>query len=238
MPHPDEPAPLDAPRDAPRDAEDLWEARYASSRRIWSGRPNDALVLVVEGPALAGTAPGTALDLGCGEGADAVWLASRGWRVTGVDVSGTALARAREHAADAGVGDRTTFARHDLGADFPAGTFDLVAASFLHSTAFLDRVAVLRSAAAAVAAGGSLLVVGHADLPPWADLPAGTDPGLPSPAQVLADLALAPGTFEVLRSDLLPRTATRPPGAGPDPAGDAAQPVVLHDGVLHLRRVA
>jgi len=133
--------------DDPRDAHDLWEARCTTSRRIWSGRPNDALVLVVEGPALAGTAPGTALDLGCGEGADAVWLASRGWRVRGVDVADTALARGREHAADAGVADRTTFAEHDLGVDRPAGTFDLVTASFLHSTAFLDRVRVLRSAA-------------------------------------------------------------------------------------------
>lgn len=218
----------------PRDARELWDARYATSDRIWSGRPNSALVQVVEGLAAAGTAAGTALDLGCGEGADVVWLATRGWRTTGVDVSGTALARAAQHAADAGVAERTSFAAHDLGASFPAGTFDLVVASFLHSTAFLDRVRVLRSAAAAVAAGGSLLVVGHADLPPWSDVPAGTAVDLPAPAQVLADLDLPVGAFEVVRAELLPRTATRPPGA------DASAPAtaVLHDGVLHVRRVS
>lgn len=218
----------------PRDARELWEARYSTSRRVWSPHPNAALVQVVEG--LGDTAPGTALDLGCGEGADVVWLASRGWRATGVDVSDTAVARAAEHAAEAGVAELTTIVRCDLGVDFPAGTFDLVVASFLHSTAFLDRSRVLRAAAAAVAPGGSLLVVGHADLPPWSDVPAGTTVELPGPAEVLDDLELAPGTFEVLRSELLPRTATRPPGAAPDSTAPAT--VVLHDGVLHVRRVS
>lgn len=207
-----------------RDARELWEGMYTTSQRIWSGNPNAALVSVVEG-----LAPGTALDLGCGEGADVVWLATRGWRATGVDVSDTAVARAARHAAEAGVADLTTFAQHDLGSGFPDGTFDLVTASFLHSFAFLDRVPVLRAAAGAVAVGGSLLVVGHADMPPWAEEPpAGAVVDLPGPDEVLAALALAPGSFEVLRSELLERNATGPEG----------QQAVLNDGVLHVRRVS
>jgi methylase of polypeptide subunit release factors len=95
---------------------------------VWSGRANATLVDVVQD-----LPPGTALDLGCGEGGDAVWLALRGWQVTAVDVSPTALRRAGEHAAQAGVADRVTTERHELGRSFPDGTYDLVCAAFLHS---------------------------------------------------------------------------------------------------------
>ncbi len=75
-----------------------WDGRYAEMRQLWSGRPNGALVAEV-----SDLAPGRVLDVGCGEGADAVWLARRGWDVTALDVSGVALARAAEHASEAGV---------------------------------------------------------------------------------------------------------------------------------------
>ena len=88
---------------------DFWDERYSTSERIWSGRPNPRLVEHV-----SALAPGTAIDVGCGEGADAVWLAARGWGVVGVDVSGVALDRARQHALEAGVGDRTTWVQADL----------------------------------------------------------------------------------------------------------------------------
>src|SRR5215212_1558411 len=75
------------------EAEQFWEDRYRRRRPVWSGRPNPVLVDVV-----GSLRPGTALDLGCGEGGDAIWLARQGWRVTAVDISTTALDRA---AADA-----------------------------------------------------------------------------------------------------------------------------------------
>ncbi|MBR7677707.1 methyltransferase domain-containing protein, partial [Streptomyces daliensis] len=76
---------------------EFWDARYRENGQIWSGEPNEALVREV-----SGLAPGRALELGCGEGGDAVWLARQGWRVTATDISGVALARAEEHAARAG----------------------------------------------------------------------------------------------------------------------------------------
>ncbi|WP_375423443.1 FAD-dependent oxidoreductase [uncultured Friedmanniella sp.] len=133
-----------------------WEERYATSTGVWSGRPNAQLVAEV-----AGLTPGRALDLGCGEGADVVWLATQGWQATGVDWSATALSRAEAHAATAGVGDRTAWVTADVaGWAPPAGTFDLVSAHFLHPTAD-ERPDLLAGLAAAVAPGGTLLWVGH-----------------------------------------------------------------------------
>ncbi len=75
--------------------EDFWNERYRSSERVWSGNPNPQLVAEV-----AGLAPGRALDVGCGEGADAIWLARRGWDVVATDISGVALERAAQHVRD------------------------------------------------------------------------------------------------------------------------------------------
>ena len=110
-------------RARPEVAEQFWDARYAGEHRIWSGNPNPVLVRET-----AQLTPSTALDLGCGEGADAVWLAQQDWQVTGVDISQVALDRATEHASDAGVADRIDWQRRDLGESFPTGSFDLVSA--------------------------------------------------------------------------------------------------------------
>ena len=140
-----------------------WDEHYGAEPQIWSGRPNGILVAEV-----SDLPPGTALDLGCGEGADAIWLAERGWQVTAVDVSRTALDRAAAAATDAGIDGRIQWQQVDLASRFPAGTYDLVSAQYLHSKIDFPRDDVLRSAAAAVAPGGTLLVVGHAAAPPWA----------------------------------------------------------------------
>src|SRR3978361_34687 len=114
-----------------------WEARYAERDRIWSGGVNAHFAEIVEVlPA------GRALDLGCGEGGDAMWLAERGWQVTAVDISETALQRAAAAAQGRGIRDRVVFERHDLSDSFPEGTYDVISAQFLHSTVRLERPAI------------------------------------------------------------------------------------------------
>jgi SAM-dependent methyltransferase len=121
---------------------------------VWSGQPNGALVTET-----TGLPPGQALDVGCGEGADAVWLAEHGWEVTALDVSGVALERAARHAEQAQVPVRWVHAGL-VEAALPAGTFDLVSAQYpaLLRTDHHDAETALLGA---VAPGGTLLVVHH-----------------------------------------------------------------------------
>jgi SAM-dependent methyltransferase len=134
-----------------------WEERYAGEGSVWSGEPNTQLV--AEASLLT---PGSALDVGCGEGGDVVWLARQGWQVTGADFSANGLARAARHAEEAGVGDRCSWWQVDARA-FEAGgrSFDLVTCHYLHPPDG-GTVDVVRRLAGAVAPGGHLLVVGHA----------------------------------------------------------------------------
>jgi SAM-dependent methyltransferase len=138
--------------------EAYWNDRYSSADRIWSGAANQQLVANA-----ADLAPGTALDVGCGEGADAIWLASRGWQVTGVDVSTVALRRAAIEATSAGldIAQRITWEQADLLTwDLAPDQFDLVSAQFIHLPP-AELAALHRQLAAAVRPGGMLLVVGH-----------------------------------------------------------------------------
>ncbi|GAA4788843.1 class I SAM-dependent methyltransferase [Streptomyces ziwulingensis] len=191
---------------SPAEPDRFWEARYRNSGRVWSGRPNELLVREA-----AGLTPGRALDLGCGEGGDAVWLAARGWRVTAADISATALARGADHAAEAGVGDRISFERHELGRSFPEGSFDLVSAQYLQSPVALDQRGVLRSAAGAVAEGGTLLVVMHAAWPSWQAEPP-FDAEFPTLDGVLAELALPEDGWSVVTREAVRRPSTSPDG--------------------------
>jgi SAM-dependent methyltransferase len=131
-----------------------WDAMYAEHGTIWSGDPNAQLV------AEASSLPaGAALDVGCGEGADAVWLAQHGWDVTAIDISGIALERARARAQSAGV--TVSFGRADLVVSPPTpGSYDLVSAQFFHLPD-PPRTQAYRGLGAAVRPGGHLLVVGH-----------------------------------------------------------------------------
>lgn len=159
-----------------RSPAEVWDELYRSKPRIWSGKPNPQLVREA-----GGLRPGRALDLGCGEGADAIWLAQQGWTVTAVDVSAVALERARSHekaaldresvhAGEGAIASRITWEQCDLEQWQPDAAFDLVTSQFLHA----DNGAwkePLRTAASAVKPGGTLLVVGHHPdrLPPWRD---------------------------------------------------------------------
>jgi SAM-dependent methyltransferase len=146
-----------------------WDTRYANADRVWSGRPNGSLVAEFPGPG-----SGRALDVGCGEGADAVWLAERGWQVTALDVSQVALERGRLAATEAGVEVEWVHAAL-VDAGLSPGSFDLVSVHYpaLHRTPGADAVRALLEA---VAPGGTLLVVHHADVNREHALAHGFDP--------------------------------------------------------------
>lgn len=198
-----------------------WEERYAAEDRFWSGRVNASVAAIV-----ADLDPGTALDVGAGEGGDVVWLAERGWRATGVDVSATAVRRASELAAERGVNAR--FIVGD-GASQIEGEFDLVLATFLHSfeTDF-PRIRMLRDAARRVAIGGRILVVSHAAPPPWARGLPEHMPVMRAPDEELTLLDLDPAEWQAEMVEIRKREATAPDGTQGH----------LDDGILLLRRVA
>jgi thioredoxin reductase/SAM-dependent methyltransferase len=203
------------------DAEGFWETFYQRTGRVWSGKPNPVLV------DLASTLPpGRALDLGCGEGADAIWLAGLGWQVTAVDVSDTALRRAANEAAAAGVADRIDFQRHDLASTFPDGEFELVSAQYLQSPVEFPRDRVLRTAAGTVAPDGLLLVVEHGSHRPWASNPEPAG-GYGTPDELLAGLDLKPDEWHTERLQSPERQATGPNG----------ESVMVTDNIVALRRV-
>jgi long-chain acyl-CoA synthetase len=195
---------------------EFWEDRYQADDQVWSGRVNGVLADEV-----AGSTPGTALDLGCGEGGDALWLAGQGWQVTAVDISSTALARGAAQAEAQGLADRITWEQHDLGQSFPEGEFDLVSAQYFHSPVDLPRDEVLRRAAQAVSPGGTIIVVGHAAPPPWAHNHDddhghggghgdGHDFEFPTTEEVVAALGVDDAGWTVTRCENAERHATGP----------------------------
>lgn len=138
------------------DAHD-WDARYAGDELTWGAAADPAVV------ALATALPaGRALDLGCGEGRNALWLANRGWRVTAVDFSTVALTKGHRAAAHSprSVRDRVDWVRADVTQVELPPNYDLVLLSYLHLPRS-PRRALLRRAAAALAPGGTLLLLGH-----------------------------------------------------------------------------
>lgn len=210
--------------DEPRAEEDVfepeaWERRYAGEGAIWSGAPNAQLVTEV-----SRLTPGTALDVGCGEGGDVVWLAQQGWRVTGADFAAAGLARAARHAETAGVGDRTDWWQVDA-RTFDAGgrTWDLVTTHYLQPPDG-GMVDVVRRLAGAVAPGGHLLVVGHGPTDAHASMPESHRRAAFVATDLLPGL---PEGFEPLVVEQRPRTATR-----------EGRTVHVPDSTLLARRVA
>jgi 2-polyprenyl-3-methyl-5-hydroxy-6-metoxy-1,4-benzoquinol methylase len=178
-----------------------WEERYSGHEHVWSGHPNAQLVAEV-----SGLTPGTALDVGCGEGGDVIWLAREGWRVTGADFSAKGLARAAEHAEQAGVADRTDWWEVDarsLSAD--GRTYDLVTTHFLHPPDG-GMVEVTRRLCEAVAPGGHLLVVGHAPSDTFTHLADSHRRAMFLAEDLLPGLA---EDFEAVVVEQRPRTMTR-----------------------------
>lgn len=215
------------PTDQPDDAEmrrlffesPAWDERYAATDRIWSGRVNP--VLATEAASLT---PGRALDVGSGEGGDAIWLATQGWEVVGLEFSRVARERALRHATDAGVADRTSWRDADVRTWEPgAERWDLVTSHFFHQPD--QRLPdVVRRLAGAVAPGGTLLVVGHHP----ADLGTGARHGDPTWLFTAEELvpALDPDAFELEAVEARTRTGAHPDGGTAD----------FTDAVLRARR--
>ncbi len=202
---------------------EFWDERYRSHTHLWSGRPNIRLV-----EHAGELAPGRALDVGCGEGADAIWLATRGWTVTGTDVSPVALERAAANAAERGpaIAAKVSWCQSDLfGEEWGAfECYDLVNSQYLHLPP-PERRRALQRLADAVSPGGHLLVVTHH--PSDLDIP-GLRPNLPELFCTAPELAalLDSTAWEIIAAAAPQRTAP-----GPDD-----RPVVIRDAVLHARR--
>ena len=206
---------------SPAFSEDFWDERYRSSQRVWSGNPNPQLVAEA-----AGLAPGRALDVGCGEGADAIWLARAGWTVVAADISAVALERAAQHARDTdpAAAARIEWQQADLLARPPArGSFDLVSAQFMQLPPE-PRTRLFTALAAAVATGGMLLVVGHHP----SDLAAGVPrPPMPELFYTPDEIAgLLDGSWTINVCEARPRPASTPDGTD----------VTVHDTVLAATR--
>ena len=202
----------------------FWDDRYGSAERIWSGNPNQRLVEHV-----ADLAPGAALEVGCGEGADAIWLAAHGWHVTAVDVSSVALARAARQAAEAGpdVAGRIAWQHADLLIWQPAPRrFDLVTAHFIHVPA-TEREPLHRRLAEAVRPGGTFLVIGHHPSDLETSVGRWRLEGFMFTAEQVAAV-LAPDQWEIVICAAPERQALDPDG----------QPVTIRDAVLRARRRA
>jgi len=203
--------------------QEFWDERYRSTNQVWSGRPNLRLVEQV-----ADLTPGEALDIGCGEGADAIWLASRGWRVTALDVSTVALERAARHAEREGseIAGRVLWQPADFRSWASApSSFDLVSAQFMHLPP-PDLEVLHRQLATAVRPGGSLLIVGHHPLDLQSSVPRPHRPELFYTAEDVA-ATLDRDDWDILLAAALARETLDPDG----------QPATIHDAVLHARRL-
>jgi len=200
----------------------FWDDRYRSQAALWSGEPNGHLVAEVDG-----MTPGTALDVGAGEGADAIWLAGRGWQVTAVDISAVALERAARHAVQAGadIAGRIVWLQRDL-TDWrpPRDHYDLVSAQYMHLPPE-PRQVLFNRLASAVAPGGTLLIVGHHPSDLQTAMPR---PQMPELFFTGDDIArqLDPDQWDIVKNAAVPRSATDPDG----------RLVTIHDTVLRARR--
>jgi len=198
---------------------EYWEQRYSGREPIWSGKVNETMASVV-----SEFTPGVALDLGCGEGGDVLWLAEHGWQAHGLDISTTAVGRARTLAEERGL-DSATFTATDLTAWEPEpASLDLVTASFFQSNVALDRTAILRRAASALRPGGHLVVTSHAAPPSWASTP--RHPNMISIDEEVHQLAQPAEQWTVITAEERARPAL-------DPDGHAGEHL---DALLVLRR--
>ncbi|AWB92100.1 SAM-dependent methyltransferase [Aeromicrobium chenweiae] len=208
---------------------EYWDRIWAGDRAASMGASETNPHLVRE---LDGVPAGTALDAGCGAGAEAVWLARKGWQVTAVDVAADALAIATERAAASGVGDRVRWVEADLSTWRPDEQYDLVTTHYAHPAMsqleFYDRIASW------VAPAGTLFIVGHLHHDDHAtdheETEAHADGGPPAAASATAATITArldPAAWEIVTAEESHRAVDRP---------DDGAPSTLHDVVVRARR--
>lgn len=199
----------------------IWQGERSGS--MSSSEPNPHLIREV-----AGLSPGTAIDAGCGAGAEAIWLATQGWNVTAPDVADAALAYAERRAAAAGLAGQVQWVQADLSTWEPGRLYDLVTTHYAHpevsQLGFYDRIANW------VAPGGTLFIVGHLHLRDRDGSAYRHDDSEPpvSASVTAADITarLDPAVWEIATAQELRRTMT-------GPGGHAA---AVHDVVVRATR--
>lgn len=180
----------------------LWNERYASKELLWSTGPNELFAREIQN-----LKPGTALDVGCGEGRNALWLAEQGWQVTAIDFSDTAIDKARQIAKKRGV--TVNWIIEDV-ATYPltTGAYDLVAILYLH-TSRTERERWLPNVVRAIRAGGTFVYIGH-DLSNIENGVGGPqNPELLPPVTEITDAM--PG-FQIETARVIQRPVTNDPG--------------------------
>jgi 2-polyprenyl-3-methyl-5-hydroxy-6-metoxy-1,4-benzoquinol methylase len=183
----------------------FWEERWSQVLRDHADRVADRPPNAHLSAEAGKLRPGLALDAGCGHGSDTLWLAARGWQVTAVDFSATALAHARSTAAAVGtdVAERIDWVEGDLATWTPQpGHYDLVACLYVHVAGSVEEM--VRRMAAGVAPAGTLLLVGHQPIDPAT----GAATAAAGQVQISVDTAVAaldPGRWEVILAEDRPR---------------------------------
>lgn len=202
----------------------FWEEHYGTSDRVWSGKVNQTLAQT-----LSQLTAGKSLDFGCGEGADVLWLAAQGWQATGVDISATAIQRARTEAELHGFNKtQADFIAADLNTWVAEERFDLVTLSFFQAPFEFPRSSIFAKAMSLVAPGGHLVALSHAARPSWAPESDGMHLTFPSPESEVAELNNGTGTWKVLQAEIVQRDLIAPNG----------EPATLEDTIVLAQRIA
>ena len=205
----------------------LWNERYASKELLWSSGPNELFASEVRN-----LKPGTALDVACGEGRNALWLAAQGWNVTAVDFSATAIDKARQIAKKRGVtvnwivADITTCPLDERG-------YDLVAILYLH-TSRVERERWLPNVVRSIRPSGTFVYIGHD--------PSNIEYGVGGPQDpdllpVVTEITNVMQDFQIKAATVIRRLTANEPGHGSSPQGDALDSFVRAKklSAIHLR---
>jgi SAM-dependent methyltransferase len=202
---------------------DYWEQHWQQAHRNRPAAMDGSTPHPYLARETSSLVPGTALDAGCGTGAEAIWLASHGWRVTAADIAPEVLARAAERATNSGLSERVQWVEADLTVWEPAMLFDLVTTNYAHPA--MPQLAFYERVSAWVAPGGTLLIVGH--LHTSGAMGHGHHP--PAEASVtLTDITagLNNTRWEIITAEEHLRTVTGPGGRA----------IPLHDVVVRAKR--